>query len=609
MENKKKKQDKPKYNMWQNTCYMLKVAADYKPSVLFTCLLLAALYIADNLIGLFISPTILGKIENAALLHNLILTILIFILAQMTINSLKVYVESFSGYSYIMIRAQYLMGKWLNKHLTTSYCNLENQQVQKLIEKSKNALHNNMSATEVIWNTFIQIVKNIGGFIIYLIMLTYIDPVIALICITTSLISYFATNYINSWRWRHREEEAQYSHPISYINQKSQDYTLAKDIRIFQMRPWIDEIYKKFLTLYQSLIHREKKITVWANILNAFLALIRNGIAYAYLLNLVFTDGLSASQFLLYFSAVGGFNNWISGILENFNTLHNQSLDISVMREFLEYPEPFKFEDGKPLHEKDLDKYEIEFKNVSFQYPNADNYTLKNINLKIKNGEKLAIVGLNGAGKTTLTRLVLGLYDPTDGEILLNGKDIRQYNRQDYYKLFSAVGQQFSQLESSIAINIAQTEDNIEIKRIKKCVHLAGLTQKIEKLPNKYDTNIGKKVYEDGIELSGGETQRFMLARALYKNAPMMILDEPTAALDPISENDIYNKYNELTKGKTSIYISHRLASTRFCDRIIFLKDGEIAEEGTHSELLKNSGGYADLFHIQSKYYKEGVVF
>lgn len=230
---------------------------------------------------------------------------------------------------------------------------------------------------------------------------------------------------------------------------------------------------------------------------------------------------------------------------------------------------------------------------------------MPHLNLTIRPGERLAVVGLNGAGKTTLVKLICGLQDPTEGRVLLNGEDIRQYDREAYYRLFSAVFQQFSILEATLAENVAQTVENIDLGRVKDCVNKAGLAQKAEALPQGYETHIGRQVYEDGVELSGGETQRLMLARALYKDGPVLVLDEPTAALDPIAENDIYLKYNQMTQGRTSVYISHRLASTRFCDRILFLENGGIAEEGTHEELMERGGSYAALFQVQSKYYQE----
>jgi len=297
----------------------------------------------------------------------------------------------------------------------------------------------------------------------------------------------------------------------------------------------------------------------------------------------------------------------VTGILGGFNTLHKQSLDISTVRECLEYDEPFLFEGGAHIEPEQNRKYEIRLESVSFRYPEADKDTLTNINLTLHPGEKLAVVGLNGAGKTTLIKLICGFLDPTKGRVLLDGRDIREYNRRDYYTMFSAVFQNFSLLAGTIAANVAQDSEGIDMERVKGCAEKAGLTGKIESLKDGYETYLNREVYEDAILLSGGETQRLMLARALYKDAPFIVLDEPTAALDPIAESEMYQKYNEMTGGKSSIYISHRLASTRFCDRIIMIMDGGIGEEGTHEELLAKGGKYAELFEVQSKYYREGA--
>ena len=200
-----------------------------------------------------------------------------------------------------------------------------------------------------------------------------------------------------------------------------------------------------------------------------------------------------------------------------------------------------------------------------------------------------------------------GLFDPTEGRVLINGEDIRKFNRRDIYRHFSAVFQNFSILSVTLEENVTLLEEGIDYDKLDDVIEKAGLTDKVKSLENGYKTQIGRDVYEDGVLLSGGETQRLMLARALYKDAPVMLLDEPTAALDPIAESDLYNKYSEMTSGRTSVYISHRLASTRFCDRIIYLEDGRIAEEGSHAELMAAGGKYRELFDIQSKYYKEEV--
>ena len=358
------------------------------------------------------------------------------------------------------------------------------------------------------------------------------------------------------------------------------------------------------MRLYEAFFKRRAGIYTGACAVDAFLSLARNGIAYAYLIRLTLAEGLPASQFLLYFSAFTGFSTWVTGILQECSTLHKESLDLSTIQEYLHLPEPFRFADGAPI--PPADRYELRLDHVTFRYPGTEKPVLQNLSLTLRPGEKIAVVGLNGAGKTTLVKLLCGFYDPDEGRVLLNGQDIRQFDRRAYYKLFSTVAQEISELDITVAQTVAQAVDGIDMDKVKACVEKAGLAETIASLPQGYDTHLGKQVYLDGVELSGGQTQRLMLARALYKDGAFLVLDEPTAALDPIAESDIYQKYNEMTAGKSSVFISHRLASTRFCDRILFIKDGGIAEEGTHEELLHKGGAYAKLFEVQARYYQEG---
>ncbi len=603
--NRNLKKYKSTYGMWNNCAYMIKLAWHIEKSVIWLCVLSAILAVTLNLLELYVTPTILSNVENTVPLSQLLHIILFFVLSLMIIGSIKAYISCNTLFGRVAVRSS-LASKIHDKLSITSYPNTLDQKFLKLLDKSSMAVSGNSEATEAIWNTLKDLLENTIGFIIYLTLLSSLNIFIIVITLATTIAGYFISKYINSWGYRHREEEAEYSHKMNYINAKSKDHTFAKDIRIFGMKPWLEEIYASTLRLYQGFLTKAEKIYIWSNIVDILLSVLRNGIAYVYLISLTLSQGLTASEFLLYFTAITGFTSWVSGILSSFSTLHRQSLDISTIREYLDTAEPFKFEDGESINPCTANPYEIELRNVTFRYPGDAKDTISNMNLRIKPGEKLAIVGLNGAGKTTLIKLICGFYDPCEGEVLLNGENIKKYNRRDYYRQFSAVFQQFSLLATTVAGNVAQCEDSIDMSKVKESIAKAGLTEKIESLPKSYNTNLNKEVFKDASELSGGEMQRLMLARALYKDAPIIILDEPTAALDPIAERDIYIKYNDLTNGKTSIYISHRLASTGFCDRILFIENGIIAEEGTHEELLSTGGKYSKLFHIQSRYYQEG---
>jgi ATP-binding cassette subfamily B protein len=315
---------------------------------------------------------------------------------------------------------------------------------------------------------------------------------------------------------------------------------------------------------------------------------------------------LPVDQFVLLFAAIGGFSGWITGILDELSTLQRRSLEYCRLREFLEFPDSFERAGGEYIEPEHGRTHSLEMRNVSFRYPGVEEDALQGINLTIRAGEKLAIVGLNGAGKTTLVKLLCGFYDPTEGEVLIDGRDIRVFDRDRYYSLFTAVFQDFNILPVTIAVNGApDNRADIDEERVMRCLDLAGVSGKVDLLPERVDSLLGREVNNEAVELSGGETQRLMLARALYKDAPILILDEPTAALDPIAESRLYLKYNELSADKTSVFISHRLASTRFCDRVILLDGKTLAESGTHDELLAAGNKYAELFEIQSKYYRE----
>ena len=597
--------EKPKYNLWQNSWYMVKLAWRYSKSVLAICIILAAATAGETVVQLLIAPGILQKLELRASLPQLLGAIAIFTGALILFAAAKEYFDLNKLFGRVTVRIK-LIEAIAEKMAQTSYENLLDTAFLQRKERASSACDDNQSPAESIWLTWTNILANLLGFAVYLALLSSLSPLLILVVIATTAAGYFVSRKVNQFGYLHREEEAAYTAEMRYVKRTVTSRAFAKDIRIFGLKPWLMEVWQKSFQLYESFLRRREKHYFLTNLADFLLSLLRNGIAYAYLLHLTLTEGLSASTFLLYFTAASGFTQWITGILEQFTRLSKESLEISVVREFLEWPEGFQLTGGDPIPDAVNGTYELQLEHVTYRYPGAAEDTIHDLSLTLHRGEKVALVGLNGAGKTTLVKLLCGFLDPTQGTVRLNGVDIRKLNRRAYYKLFSAVFQEFSLLEATVAENVAQQVEGIDEEKVWQCLEKAGLSDAVRALPQGLKTHLGRSIYDDGTELSGGQTQRLMLSRALYRDGAVLVLDEPTAALDPITESEIYLKYSEMTQGKTSLFISHRLASTRFCDRIILLENGSIAEEGSHEALLQAGGSYAKLFSVQRRYYEEG---
>ena len=597
--------EKPKYNLWQNSWYMVKLAWRYSKSVLAICIILAAATAGETVVQLLIAPGILQKLELRASLPQLLGAIAIFTGALILFAAAKEYFDLNKLFGRVTVRIK-LIEAIAEKMAQTSYENLLDTAFLQRKERASSACDDNQSPAESIWLTWTNILANLLGFAVYLALLSSLSPLLILVVIATTAAGYFVSRKVNQFGYLHREEEAAYTAEMRYVKRTVTSRVFAKDIRIFGLKPWLMEVWQKSFRLYESFLRRREKHYFLTNLADFLLSLLRNGISYAYLLHLTLTEGLSASTFLLYFTAASGFTQWITGILEQFTQLSKESLEISVVREFLEWPECFQLTGGDPIPDAVNVTYELQLEHVTYRYPGAAEDTIHDLSLTLHRGEKVALVGLNGAGKTTLVKLLCGFLDPTQGTVRLNGVDIRKLNRRAYYKLFSAVFQEFSLLEATVAENVAQQVEGIDEEKVWQCLENAGLSDAVRALPQGLKTHLGRSIYDDGTELSGGQTQRLMLARALYRDGAVLVLDEPTAALDPITESEIYLKYSEMTQGKTSLFISHRLASTRFCDRIILLENGSIAEEGSHEALLQRGGSYAKLFSVQRRYYEEG---
>ena len=433
----------------------------------------------------------------------------------------------------------------------------------------------------------------------------------------------YTTSKVNKGRRKFFKEMSNVERGSTYFNTELQESRYAKDIRLYDA----SEIFEKKYDGYVDRIYGTSKkyfmgfLKYW-NVNNIFYS-VSDMTIYILLVVNIFNKTISIGEFSSLFQATGEFASAIRNIVNSYLEMNYTS---SVLKFYIDFVESVAVEDnefdgsvaGKGLSDNiisdnitleetenilaNFNKCEIEFKNVSFKYPNTEKYILKNVSATIKAGEHVAIVGQNGAGKTTFIKLLCHLYDNYEGKILINGREAGEYSFREYIRLLSVVFQDFRLFAFTIKENVTVFQDKkVDLEEIYK---IAGIEDWINSLEEKDSTHIYKMFVENGVEPSGGQAQKLAIARALYKNAPIVVLDEPTAALDPISEYEVYKNFDKLVHGKTAIYISHRLSSCRFCDRIIVLEDGSVVEEGSHEKLIENTKGlYFKMYNTQAKHY------
>ena len=420
-----------------------------------------------------------------------------------------------------------------------------------------------------------------------------------------AVFEFFISNYINkitkSKVW---DPLAAWWRKDYYMQSTTTDFGAAKDIRMFGLCDWLIKKYREIRMVRYCAQKTANKY--WFLAMNFMLLLEMGSYAavYGWLIASMLEGNLTIGNFSLYLASSATFFEHINNTLNELSGLFAKSRQVDDFRSFLAFDGGDKDTGGRLVPK--LERYEFTFQNVSFRYPKAEQYALKNLNLTVKAGERLAVVGLNGAGKSTFIKLLLRLYEPTEGEICLNGVNIKEYNKKSYYSIFSPVFQNVELFAFPLAENVSMKAPNeTDKERAKEKLNAAGFGEKLNSLPRGVDTELLKVIDDNGVDLSGGEKQKLALARALYKDAPIVVLDEPTAALDALAESRLYQDFDQLIGGKTAVYISHRLSSTQFCQHVAMFHGGELVEYGTHKELLAQEGEYAKMFHIQAQYYVE----
>jgi len=589
--------------------YSLSLYWEERKILLILCGLAVILRVALPYLGILMPKVVLDQILSEAGPREFFLAAGTVALLLVIFNYLKGFADNIVNNAIGTTGIGIILNKTNEKWITMDYELMSDPDFKKVREKGEKTVQSNHSLAVNIPKTLVELFSNSFGFLLYAGTIALIHPLILLILLFTATVNSLMLSRARRYMEKTREERSNNYTKLSAINNSLRKPEAAKDIRLYNAFDWLYGIFNKQYDVY---LRRERKLlgkNMHAGLMDALMIFVRDGTAYIFLFYLVLNDRIGLGDFVFIFAAIGALAGWVTGIINANGDLAKAKIEMGDCIEVLSYPDRMNNESGIPLPKENELPPEIELKKVSYTYPEAEKPALKDINLTIKAGERIAIVGANGAGKTTLVKLIAGLYSPTSGEILLGGKPVNAYNRDEYYSLFSAVFQDIHLLSVSIAENISQkpnlANDQADNDKIIRCLEDSGLITKTETLPNKENTLLVRSVNPDAAELSGGEMQKLALARALYKDAPVLLLDEPTAALDPLAENKVYQEYARLTDGKTSLFISHRLASTRFCDRILLIDGNVIAEEGTHDELMSLGGVYAEMFTIQASYYAD----
>ncbi|MBQ7929507.1 MAG: ABC transporter ATP-binding protein [Clostridia bacterium] len=604
---KKSKENPVKYSLADNSLYCLKLIWQHRKSLLFLNIATIPLDTLSSLLNNFTASMLIALITAGNPIRFFFTIIGLYILSYLlTILSPILNKKIDEGDFYLN---QAMLEKLNRKTMSVHYEYLESKAGQDQRQLALNSVDtesiaNSYCEVSLFVSRYTQLLQNLLGLFTMSAIITLIDPVILLILAASTLLPYWLNTVVMKDEHRHRHEWASLGRKMNYIGYTLADWSKTKDIKLCGIKQLLETlVWDVIRNMLRWRGKYSRKYYCCVDIIEIVFHALLKLTAYGILISRVLAGTLSAPEFVFYFGVITGYASWLESTLSYLADFGQSSRSFCDFRSYLEQEEDGGGTDILPEEKT----YEIEFENVCYRYSGAEADTLHNISLTIQKGETIALVGLNGAGKTTIVKLMCGLLRPTSGIIRIGGKNIAELDQKELFRLFSVVFQDIHLLPVSVRENISLTPAGAtDESRMKEAVQMAGLEKRISEMKSGYDTLLVKTVREHADELSGGEKQKLALARALYKNGKIIVLDEPTAALDPIAENQMYQRYNELTSGRSSVFISHRLSSTRFCDRILMLENGCITESGSHSELMKKNGSYANLFNIQAHYYREG---
>lgn len=605
--------DEKKYSLLNNVFFLLRMIRKYLPMSFVFVIIDIPLAVFMDYVGVRIPNLIVGMIQGYSVSVGMV--------AALGIASVLAAVTLQYGNRMVSAQAPQLCAKLdlklFEKYMTCSYEKLEDADFTAHYKEADGYLADDNHFLSEAAMHIIEIGSGALGIILYFSILIRLPKWVLAVLITGTIVELLISRNAENERKKRQETIGRLTRKADYMNKTAADVRSAKDIRIFGMIPWLEEKFTAVLDRFHIENTQVEKQRIRIAGIRAGISGVLEILTGILLAVFVLQEKLSLAEYILYVGAIRSFSMWsfqFGTLMQNFYRMNG---DLSRIRSFIDGEETIQLNTQTQVNKQSNRSIvnttgmkfdhvsKIEFLHVFYRYPKSDRWIVKDLSFVIEDGEKIALVGMNGAGKTTMIKLLCGLLIPTKGTIRINGVSSTDISREDYYRLFSTVFQDIHLFPASIQKNIVCSDEQIDPIRFDDAVKKSGMDQVAQKFRDGLNTLLVAEVDENAVNLSGGQVQKLMLARAIYKNAPILLLDEPTAALDPIAEKNIYLQYNEMAEGKVSVFISHRLASTVFCDRIFFMKNGIIAEEGTHEELIQKKGDYYEAFSVQSKYYQE----
>lgn len=563
-------------------------------------------HVLDRLVGIYMLAEVVGAASQGQE-SRIILLVICFAGYRFISETMQCFLDTqlqTKGYSSKL----FFLRLFAAKYMQVDYAYIESIDGKDTARRAKNAMagtdYRDKSAVERFFVQSANLISDFCGLFIYTGIIAALNPVIILLLATTALINFVLQKTLVSYDQRDKVRYIPIERKLWYLVKEMRDLSGAKDIRMYGMGPWLRAIFTDALKKRMQLHAKRSRIQFAFIAITTIVNALFTGYIYYFLIHRCLLNAISIAQFLLYFGLITGFNAWVISITDGIEELRRTLLLIEDLRVFIKRDE--KDRSVSPKEKTSLSEGSIYLDHVSFTYDGEKN-VLNDISIGIDPGEKIAIVGANGAGKTTLVKLITGLYTPSAGTIYIDGSPLATYSKEELYKRISVIFQDIHLLPTTIKNNIVLSTE-VDESKWNMVVEKAGLYDKIQRLADHENTLLVKSIQENAIELSGGEEQKLAFARALYRDGNILILDEPTAKLDPMAEDALYQNYAALSEQKTAIFISHRLSSTRFCDRILLIENGVIAENGSHDELMQLGGLYANMFEIQSQYYQDEVL-